>query len=453
VMTTAFQASLEDGIANIIKNQPVAVGHGSQITLRHSRGRPCWLHSHREHYPAEYDIERNSSREQQVSCFPAKDTNNWWIVKLPEISDLRMRAPFRPIKDGDIVQLVHGMTANHLNSHAIASGMSEKNQEVSCYTGVNETRPAEDLWKVQLVNPKETEGAWHAVTSEVRLVHVNYTMALKFSGRQLAEWGHSQYEVVLDTLLLQDDTVWNIEEHRYGQAEDTKDVTRQLEIIGSDLIPESALELSFWRKFYELQVKMLFNNQETVQGHTYASDPLEWLTLARGVAYWVSPSSNAQIHLLGNPAVWAAATSSLVLYAAMAGCYLLRRRRGCYDIPEDEWSRMCSVCQIILVGFLFNYLPYFVIDHTFFLHHYMPAYIFALMTIACVVDHLVFVTERVLQWGFLSRFLTLTVLVWLGVCVYTFDTFSSLSYGTTALTAEQLRNITWRESWGFIIHK
>ena len=81
---------------------------------------------------------------------------------------------------------------------------------------------------------------------------------------------------------------------------------------------------------------MLFNNQETVHGHTYATDPLEWLTLRRGVAYWVSADSNAQVHLVGNIAVWAAASASLLVYSALAGLYLLRRRRGCYDIPDGE---------------------------------------------------------------------------------------------------------------------
>ena len=73
----------QDGLATLIKNQPVAVGHGSQVTLRHSVGRHCWLHSHGKAYPAEFDLERNSSRQQQVSCWSGKDSNNWWIVKDP----------------------------------------------------------------------------------------------------------------------------------------------------------------------------------------------------------------------------------------------------------------------------------------------------------------------------------------------------------------------------------
>ena len=51
LMTSAFQASLEGGLSSIIRGQPLAVAHGSQITLRHTHGRTCWLHSHEHVYP------------------------------------------------------------------------------------------------------------------------------------------------------------------------------------------------------------------------------------------------------------------------------------------------------------------------------------------------------------------------------------------------------------------
>ena len=51
LMTSAFQASLDGGLSSIIRGQPLAVAHGSQITLRHTHGRTCWLHSHEHVYP------------------------------------------------------------------------------------------------------------------------------------------------------------------------------------------------------------------------------------------------------------------------------------------------------------------------------------------------------------------------------------------------------------------
>lgn len=51
LMTSAFQASLDGGLSSIIRGQPTVVAHGSQITLRHTHGRTCWLHSHEHVYP------------------------------------------------------------------------------------------------------------------------------------------------------------------------------------------------------------------------------------------------------------------------------------------------------------------------------------------------------------------------------------------------------------------
>ena len=61
-----FQASLEGGLSSIVAGQPLSVAHGSQITLRHTHGRTCWLHSHEHVYPVRYKDGRGSSHQQQV---------------------------------------------------------------------------------------------------------------------------------------------------------------------------------------------------------------------------------------------------------------------------------------------------------------------------------------------------------------------------------------------------
>ena len=51
LMTSQFQASLEGGLGSIVRGQPSIIAHGSQITLRHTHGRTCWMHSHEHVYP------------------------------------------------------------------------------------------------------------------------------------------------------------------------------------------------------------------------------------------------------------------------------------------------------------------------------------------------------------------------------------------------------------------
>ncbi|CAG9784262.1 unnamed protein product [Diatraea saccharalis] len=128
VMTSAFQASLQGGLASITKGQPLHVAHGSQITLRHTHGRTCWLHSHAHVYPVRYADGRGSSHQQQVTCYSFKDVNNWWIVKRPDQVSLAVAYPPDAIRHGDVVQLLHGITSRALNSHDVAAPVSPQSQ-------------------------------------------------------------------------------------------------------------------------------------------------------------------------------------------------------------------------------------------------------------------------------------------------------------------------------------
>jgi dolichyl-phosphate-mannose-protein mannosyltransferase len=94
-------------------------------------------------------------------------------------NDLVVSDPLDRIKNGDIIQLVHGMSGRALNSHDVAAAMSPQNQEVSCYIDYNISMPAQNLWKVKLLNSEETNGFWHTINSRAQLIHVNTSQALK----------------------------------------------------------------------------------------------------------------------------------------------------------------------------------------------------------------------------------------------------------------------------------
>ncbi|KAK8391959.1 hypothetical protein O3P69_017520 [Scylla paramamosain] len=451
IMTSAFQASLEGGLASIISNQPVKVVHGSQITLRHTHGRTCWLHSHDAVYPVKYADNRGSSHQQQVTCYSYKDVNNWWIVKKPEKEEMVVTEPHEPIRHGDVIQLVHGLSSRALNAHDVAAPMSPHNQEVAAYIDYNVSMPAQTFWYVDLLNADATEGNWHAVESQIRLIHVNSSQALKFSGRQLPDWGFRQHEIVTDKIIDQEDTIWNVEEHRYGKTEDKKE--REKDLLRSEMIPLERRNLTYWSKLYELQYKMLFNNQENVAGHMYASEPLDWLFLKRGVAYWISANSNAQVHFLGNIVVWLSGTVALLGYVALFVVYLLRRQRSCYDLPESAWNKFCTVGEILGIGYAVHYFPYFLVDRTLFLHHYMPAYVFKICLLAAMVEHGHYLLSEYLRAPRLARAYLTGVGLWAATILYVFWFFSPVTYGTRDLTANEVMSLAWRDTWDLIIHK
>jgi len=129
------------------------------------------------------------------------------------------------IRHGDVVQLVHGMTHRALNSHDVAAPTTPHCQEVTCYIDYNISMPAENLWRVDIVNAVSDEtdengkkAIWHSINSQVRLIHVNSEQALRYSGKVYPDWGFYQNEVVCDKNIVQLDTVWNVEEHRYTKS-------------------------------------------------------------------------------------------------------------------------------------------------------------------------------------------------------------------------------------------
>lgn len=282
-------------------------------------------------HPGRYSDGRGSSHQQQVSCYTFKDVNNWWLVKRPDREDLIVEEPLDSIKHGDIINLVHGMSHRALNSHDVAAPLTPHNQEVSCYIDYNISMPAEYLWRVEIVNRETAGDVWHTINSQVRLVHVNTSHALRTTHKQYPEWGFHQMEVTTDRNLNQADTVWNVEEHRYTKNDKDKE-TIEKELAAHEMFPVTKTSLSFWEKFFELQLKMLATNQENVKNHNFASDPSEWPFLTRGIAYFIAKDSNSQVHLIGNIVIWYTGTLSVLAYAALLVFYILRRRRLCFDI-------------------------------------------------------------------------------------------------------------------------
>ena len=220
----------------------------------------------------------------------------------------------------------------------------------------------------------------------MRLVHVNSSQALRYTGKAYPDWGFNQAEVATDRNINQADTVWNVEEHRYTKNDKDKSAI-ETELSQHELIPESKTALSFWEKFTEVQFKMLLTTQENVKNHNFASDPLEWPFLTRGIAYYIAKDSNNQVHLMGNIMVWYTASLGVLVYSALLVFYLLRRQRKCFDISESEFRIFCRAGETLLAGYLLHYLPYFFYDRTLFVHHYLPAYLFKIMLTAFVCTH------------------------------------------------------------------
>lgn len=140
--------------------------------------------------------------------------------------------------------------------------------------------------------------------------------------------------------------------------------------------------------------------------------------------------SQAQIHLIGNPVSWAMANLSLLAYQLLAFVYLLRRRRGFKDLPDGTcmhthtniqqnhlesdllnvitmminnrgvcvcarvhvyaavWFQFVCLGCVCVGGWAVNFVPYFLMEKTLFLYHYLPALCYLYVLSPALLEHI-----------------------------------------------------------------
>lgn len=447
MMSSAFQASLEGGLAKITHGQPDEVAYGSQVTLRNTFGKQCWLHSHTHTYPVKYPDGRGSSAQQQVTCYGFKDVNNWWIVKDPQRDALSVDFPPKPVRNGDIIQIVHGVTGRALNSHDVAAPLNPANQEVSCYIDYNISMPAQNLWKVEIINP-DSSNVWKTIHSQVRLIHVNTSQAVKISGMQLPDWGFHQLEVCTDKSIKQTNTIWNVEEHQqnitYPEGQGPTEVEAKTDVSERAFKP-----MPFLSKFWEIQLKMLESTKELSAEHTFGSRPSWWPLMRRGVAFWIARDTNAQVFCIGNPFVWWATTLSLPVYFGLLIFYLLRRRRNVHDLSEDAWERYVFCGEAVVVGYLLHFITFFPMERTLFIHHYLPALFYTIILLPVMLQH---VHDEIFRYKTLRWILYGCCALLVVVVLWGFHFFSPFTYGHVALSSADINRRKWLSTWDMLSH-
>lgn len=161
----------------------------------------------------------------------------------------------------------------------------------------------------------------------------------------------------------------------------------------------------------------------------------------------------AQVHLLGNIIIWYSSTIGILIYSLLLVFYLLRRRRQCYDLDPDKWEQFILIGEVFFAGYLFHYLPYFFVERTLFLYHYLPALSFKILLLAAILEHCYVIFKDILGSKILVNIYLLLILLWLGCIIYVFKRFSVLSYGMTELSTEHISDLKWKETWDFIVHK
>lgn len=158
----------------------------------------------------------------------------------------------------------------------------------------------------------------------------------------------------------------------------------------------------------------------------------------------------AQIHLLGNIVIWASASLATVVYVLLLCWYLLRRRRSICDLPEDSWLRWVLAGALCAGGWAVNYLPFFLMEKTLFLYHYLPALTFQILLLPVVLQH---ISDHLCRSQLQRSLFSALVVAWYSCACHVFNTLRPLTYGDKSLSPGELRALRWKESWDILIRK
>lgn len=157
--------------------------------------------------------------------------------------------------------------------------------------------------------------------------------------------------------------------------------------------------------------------------------------------------------MLGNIVIWYSGTAAILIYCGLWIFYFLRRIRLCFDLTETQWIKFRDAGELLLGGYLIHFIPYFCVERTLFLHNYFPALMYKILLLCFVIEHLHFIVRHLIKSATLLHIYNTMICLWIVGVLYVFKKFIVLSYGTTKLTAEDVIDLRWKDTWDFILHR
>ncbi|KAJ1863135.1 hypothetical protein LPJ78_004261 [Coemansia sp. RSA 989] len=425
-MSPEFQNTL-DGVS--LGHTPRDIYYGSRIRIRHAATNAGYLHSHMSNY-------ETGSKQQQVTLYGFRDDNNYWVITRTDADEqkaLNSSNPtaLEPIKNGDVVRLMHYKTFRRLHSHNVRPPVTTNDyqNEVSGYGWESFKGDSNDHWRVQILEGDsrvpESKDRLMAIHSRFRLIHVNQRCALFSNRKKLPKWAHEQVEVTCMKSAKFPKTLWRIETNI------------------NDKIPADAPLAEYKRpglidKVLEATAVMWRVNNGLTKSHPYESRPHTWPWMRRGMSFW--GEGNRGIYMLGTPILWWLSFVAISIFGAIQVVLFLRDCRGIHDRMMGVRDRYTESVGFFFIGWILHWIPFFIMGRQLFLHHYLPALWLAVMGLVGTLD---LFTRRI------SRRMRQVLMVGLLlVTVRMYFQYSHLAYGTP-WTREGCQGSKWLKSWDY----
>ena len=282
----------------------------------------------------------------------------------------------RPVNNNDAVKLLHVVTNTYLLSHDVASPYHPTNQEFTTVSKEDADGPRynDTLFEVR-IEGKRKQGL-RTMSSLFKFVHRPSKVAMWTHTKPLPEWGYKQQEINGNKNLQQKSNIWFLESIIDMDPEDTR-LSKE---------PRKVKTLPFFKKYFELQRAMFHHNNALTSSHPYASQPIQWPFLMRGVSFWTKNDTREQIYFLGNVAGWWIASSILAVFAGIVGADQLTQRRGIDALDSRTRSRLYNSTGFFWLAWAAHYFPFFLMGRQLFLHHYLPAHLASALVTGALVE-------------------------------------------------------------------
>lgn len=435
-MSSEFQETLGD---SLLAKEAKDVNYYDIITIKH-KNTECYLHSHGYRYPLRYEDGRISSQGQQVTCFNSggEDLGDQWEILPPH--------PFEgnklghPVLQGDKFRLRHVQTNGYLLTHDVASPLYPTNEEFTVISQEegDSTRYDDTLFKFDPVD-KKPETVLKTKASIVKFLHVPTVVAMwTHNDVLLPEWAFNQQEVNGNKNIQDSENNWYI------------DKIVGLSGIRAQFVPKPLKKLPFLRKWIELQSLMFEHNNNLSADHPFASQPDAWPLCMSGVSFWTNNDLRQQIFFIGNIPGWWFECLMMFAFIAVVIFDQLTVQRNIHILTGKARARLYKNLLFFFVGWLFHYLPFFLMSRQKFLHHYLPAHLLAALFAAGFLEFL-FTNNRTDEFKDKDEkqdtLNTLpyasVVIVLLAILLASFIFWAPLTYGNKSLTIPEVLSREW----------
>jgi dolichyl-phosphate-mannose-protein mannosyltransferase len=280
----------------------------------------------------------------------------------------------------------------------------------------------------------ENKSLIHPLSTSFRLRNQVLGCYLSAEGNNLPQWGFRQGEVTCDRRPSKRDkkTWWNVENHWNTRLPDAED----------RVLPKT----SFLRDFIQLNFAMMATNNALVpdpdKQDDLASLAWEWPVVHVGLRLCGWGVDNVRIFLMGHPTTTWLSTLGVFAFGITTVVYILRWQRQYNDFNVRQLEQFAVAGLMPLIGWFFHYVPFIAMARVTYVHHYLPALYFAILTFAFLVD---FATQKWANTALRAIIYMALYAVTVGIFVY----FMPVAYGMTG-ELDQYSHLKWFSTWRIV---